>query len=50
MKKNLLVYGSYLGILGIIIIITQLLGLSTKIGLWTALGVAAIYAVFWPRW
>lgn len=50
MKKNFLVYGSYLGILALIVVITEILGISTKIGLWIALAVAALYAVFWPRW
>lgn len=50
MNKQLKIYGSYLIILGIITLAIMFLGLPLKIGLWGALGVAAVYAIFWPRW
>lgn len=50
MKRGLLIYGSYLGILILIILAVYLLGLNAKAALWISLLVAAIYAVFWPRW
>ncbi len=50
MNKQLKIYGSYLAILGLITISIVYLGVPTRIGLWVALGVAALYAIFWPRW
>lgn len=50
MKRGLLIYGSYLGILILIILAVYLVGLNAKIGLWISLLVAAVYAIFWPRW
>jgi len=50
MNRNALVYGSYLGILGIITLSVIYLGIPNQAGLWVALGVAAVYAIFWPRW
>lgn len=50
MKKGLLIYGSYLGILILIIFAVYVVGLPAKAGLWISLLVAAVYAIFWPRW
>lgn len=50
MNKQFKIYGSYLAILAIISIAIMYLGLPTKFGLWGALGIAAIFAIFWPRW
>lgn len=50
MKRGLLIYGSYLGILILIILAVYLAGLNAKVALWISLLVAAVYAIFWPRW
>ena len=50
MKKNIIIYGSYLAILGLITLSILFMGVPNRVGLWAALGVAAVYAVFWPRW
>lgn len=49
-KRNFIIYGSYLAILGVIVIAVKLFGLPAKTGLWAALAVAAVMAIFWPRW
>ncbi len=50
MSRNALIYGSYLAILGIITLSVTCLDIPNRVGLWAALGVAAIYAITWPRW
>ena len=50
MKRNVFIYGSYLGLLGIITLAIQTFSLNPKIGLWIALFIATIYAILWPRW
>jgi len=49
-KKNFIIYGAYLAIMALITIAVKFFGLDAKIGLWVALGVAVILAIFWPRW
>ena len=48
-KKGFIIYGSYLGVIGIIALAMQNFGLSTTAGLWIALIVAVGYAITWPR-
>lgn len=50
MNKQLKIYGSYLFLLGLITAAIMFMGLPTNTGLLGALLVAAVYAVFWPRW
>lgn len=49
-KKNVIVYGGYLAILGIITVAVKSFGLDVKIGLWTATIIAAVFMALWPRW
>jgi hypothetical protein len=49
-KKNVIVYGGYLAILGVITVAVKFFGLDVKIGLWTATIIAAVFMALWPRW
>ncbi|WP_175548942.1 hypothetical protein [Desulforamulus aeronauticus] len=48
--KGIILYGSYLGILGITYSYVEGTGSSATIGLSLALLLGAAMAVFWPRW
>ncbi|WP_157834938.1 hypothetical protein [Desulfofalx alkaliphila] len=49
-RKSILVYAGYLVLLGAVAASIKLLGLNTQVGLGIVLGIAALYAIFWPRW
>lgn len=49
-KRNFVIYGTYLAVLGLITIAVKFFGLPAKTGLWAALAVAVVMAIFWPRW
>lgn len=48
--RNLLIYGCYLLVLGVIGAAVHLEWVAAGTGLVLAIMIAAVYAVFWPRW
>ncbi|MBM7854279.1 hypothetical protein JOC37_000652 [Desulfohalotomaculum tongense] len=49
-KKQLFIYLAYLSLIAVVAAGVKWMGVSSQAGLWTALGIAALFAVFWPRW
>jgi hypothetical protein len=49
-KKNVIIYGGYLAVLGVITVAVKSFGLDVKIGLWVATIIAAVFMALWPRW